>query len=468
MTAERIVVRAIEAFERDVVLRLPFRFGVITLREAPQAYLRAYVERPDGRGAWGHAAELMVPKWFDKNPALSNEQNFDQLRRSIRMARRLYLDQDRPATAAELDRSVDAEQRRRLEGENGLVAGYGPALVARAVLDGLCRLEEIPFYEAVRRNRIGLVTGLLPGDLAGFDVDRFLNSVEPRTSIEARHTVGLADPVTEAEVAEPVGDGLPESLEAVIARYGHRYFKIKVSGDTDADRERLAAIAAILDRAGDYRITLDGNEQFADLAALDDFLQRLGAEPKLARFMASILYVEQPLQRARALEQPLGRLAGRHAFIIDESDADLDSFVRARDLGYRGVSSKTCKGLYRSLLNAARCRHWDGAGEGRFFLSGEDLTTQAGIAVQQDLALVSLLGLTHVERNGHHYVNGMAGGTAAEMDGFARAHPDLYDRDRTGLHLRIEDGRISIGSLGCIGYATGATPDYDAMRPMTF
>src|SRR5690606_20764409 len=115
--------------------------------------------------------------------------------------------------------------------------------------------------------------------------------------------------------------------------------------------------------------------------------QRLGAEPKLARFMASILYVEQPLQRARALEQPLGRLAGRHAFIIDESDADLDSFVRARDLGYRGVSSKTCKGLYRSLLNAARCRHWDGAGEGRFFLSGEDLTTQAGIAVQQDLAL---------------------------------------------------------------------------------
>ncbi len=36
------------------------------------------------------------------------------------------------------------------------------------------------------------------------------------------------------------------------------------------------------------------------------------------------------------------------------------------------------------------------------FLSGEDLTCQAGLAVQQDLALVSLLGLSHVERNGHH------------------------------------------------------------------
>ena len=41
-------------------------------------------------------------------------------------------------------------------------------------------------------------------------------------------------------------------------------------------------------------------------------------------------------------------------------------------------------------------------------MTGEDLTTQAGLAVQQDLALVNLLGITHVERNGHHYVNGMA------------------------------------------------------------
>ena len=41
-------------------------------------------------------------------------------------------------------------------------------------------------------------------------------------------------------------------------------------------------------------------------------------------------------------------------------------------------------------------------------MTGEDLTIQPGLALQQDLALVSILGLTHVERNGHHYVNGMA------------------------------------------------------------
>ena len=74
------------------------------------------------------------------------------------------------------------------------------------------------------------------------------------------------------------------------------------------------------------------------------------------------------------------------------------------------MSSKTCKGIYKSLhQRGALRRTW---GEG-YFMTGEDLTIQAGLALQQDLALVSLLGLTHVERNGHHYVNGMAGLPAA-------------------------------------------------------
>ena len=56
----------------------------------------------------------------------------------------------------------------------------------------------------------------------------------------------------------------------------------------------------------------------------------------------------------------------------------------------------------------------------RYFLSAEDLTTQAGLSVQQDLALVNLLGITHVERNGHHYVNGMAALPQAEQQAFLR------------------------------------------------
>ena len=62
-----------------------------------------------------------------------------------------------------------------------------------------------------------------------------------------------------------VKDGLPETLEEVIARYGHRWFKLKVGGDVRADVERLGAIAAVLDRIrGPYKASLDGNEQYED------------------------------------------------------------------------------------------------------------------------------------------------------------------------------------------------------------
>jgi hypothetical protein len=153
--------------------------------------------------------------------------------------------------------------------------------------------------------------------------------------------------------------------------------------------------------------------------------------------------------------------------IVDESDDTLDAFARARTLGYAGISSKTCKGLYKSMLNAARCTHWNAqAGEARHFLSAEDLTIQAGLALQQDLALVSLLGITHVERNGHHYVDGMAALPATEQQAFLDAHPDLYERSHGAVRVRIRDGGLEIGSLEAPGFASGAMPAWDAMRTL--
>ena len=67
----RLRVTAVELFERDVLLRMPFRFGVVTLTQAPQAFARVRIRVEDGREAEGAAAELLVPKWFDKDAALS-------------------------------------------------------------------------------------------------------------------------------------------------------------------------------------------------------------------------------------------------------------------------------------------------------------------------------------------------------------------------------------------------------------
>src|SRR5688500_5014567 len=90
--APELVVEEIDLLERDVKLRMPFRFGIVTLTEAPQAFVRVRIRLVDGTVARGMAAELLAPKWFDKDPALSNEDNFDQLRSSLAIARSLTLD----------------------------------------------------------------------------------------------------------------------------------------------------------------------------------------------------------------------------------------------------------------------------------------------------------------------------------------------------------------------------------------
>jgi L-alanine-DL-glutamate epimerase-like enolase superfamily enzyme len=462
MSAPALRVVAVEFCERPVRLRMPFRFGVVTLTEAPQAFVRVRIRLDDGREGWGAGAEILAPKWFDKNLALSNEDNFDQLRLALALARDAYLDGAARTAfghfAAHYREVIEAGARRDL---NPLVACFGPAQLDRAVLDALCRLHRISFYDAVQGNFAGIEPAAVAPDLAGFDIDAFLARLQPADSIDARHTVGLVDAI--GGHPGQVNDGLPESLEEVAATYGHRWYKLKVGGNVDEDTRRLAAIAAVLDASGrDYQASLDGNEQYDDLDSLRALLARMNADPKLARLCNSIAFIEQPINRKHALDRDVSAVSRTTPVIVDESDADLDAFPRAKALGYSGVSSKMCKGLYKSILNAARCAHWTTPGE-RYFMTAEDLTTQAGLAVQQDLALVNLLGMTHVERNGHHYVNGMADLPAAEQDAFLAAHPDLYERTHNAVRLRIRDGRLGIASLGCVGFAAGAEPDWDAM-----
>lgn len=415
---------------------------------------------------------MLAPKWFDKDPALSNEDNFEQLRQSLRIARALYTDSRVPRSAFGLfaqSYRLQIDEAGRA-GLNPLIAGYGPALLDRAVLDALCRLHGVSFYAAMHANLPGLMPGDLLPEFAGFDFDRFLAGLRPAESLHARHTVGLVDPITAADqrTGGRVDDGLPETLEEVVARYGHTYFKLKVGGDVTADVARLESIASVLDRRpARYLVSLDGNEQYETVEGVQALWRALTATPKLERLVASILFLEQPITRSNALGQDVSALSEARPVIIDESDADLDAFPRARAQGYRGVSSKSCKGVYKSLLNLARCVQWNRqAGDDRFFMSAEDLTTQAGLAVQQDLALVALLGLGHVERNGHHYVRGLAALPLTEQAAFLAAHPDLYVRDGDLVRLRIDAGRLAIGSLACPGFAAAAEPQWSSLRPI--
>lgn len=455
LTAPRIALRDITLFERPTAFVRPFRFGSVTVHAAPQAFTRVELE-VEGRGVFvGASAELMVPKWFDKRPHLSIDDTVNELRRSLAIARDLYRAQSGYITAFGLHAGcIGAQMKACAELDiPPLAAAFGPAEIDKAVLDALLRGLGTDFFSGMKANVAGLTSRLAP-DLGADDIAAFLASRRRLPRVALRHTVGLDDVIE--------GEG---GVADINENSGAHYFKLKMNGDPDADAGRLTRIGnALATLPYDYQVTLDANEQYADLEALCSLVDRLDKDAALAPIASKLLYIEQPMPRDITREQPLGLLSSR-AFIIDEADDSWDAFPAAKQLGYRGISSKSCKGFYKSIANATRAAAWSAQGR-PYFITGEDLTCQAGLGVQQDLALGALIGVTHAERNGHHYVDGFGFAPAGEAEAFLQAHPDLYSRDEDFIRLQIHDGDLLTGSLTAPGFASGAHPDWTALQPL--
>ena len=451
----RIAVRDIAFFERPVHFVRPFRFGAVVINDAPQMFVRVEIEIEGKGNSIGAGAEMLVPKWFDKRPHLTPEQTVAELRRSLLIARDLYLSRSGFETAfglhlRRITAQVDACAQEDIP---PLAAAYGPAEIDKAILDALLRALGVNFFYGMNGNIAG-IDASLSLDLGNDDIAEFLAQRRQLERVAIRHTVGLDDKV-EGE------GGVADARENT----GARYFKLKLNGDPEADAARLIRIGKELAslRHG-YEVTLDANEQYADLAALRALVDRLDRDSALQPIAAKLLYIEQPMPREVTRQSPLGAL-GERDFIIDEADDSYDAFLAARALGYRGISSKSCKGIYKSIVNATRAAKWSAGGE-KFFITGEDLTCQAGLGVQQDLALGALIGVTHAERNGHHYVDGFGDAPVAEAEEFLSAHPDLYRRDENRVRLSIHGGDLLTGSLTAPGFATGVHPDWSALSPL--
>src|SRR5436305_4090309 len=87
----RLAVRDIAFFERPVNFARPFRFGAVVINATPQMFARVEIE-VEGKGkSTGATAEFLVAKWFDKRPHLSPQETITELRRSLLIARELYL-----------------------------------------------------------------------------------------------------------------------------------------------------------------------------------------------------------------------------------------------------------------------------------------------------------------------------------------------------------------------------------------
>lgn len=458
---------------RNSTTRVPFRYGTACLSRCPQATLRTTIVC-GGRRQAGFAGDCLPPSWFDKSPEKDFAVQISDMLRVIALSQRVYATEFASPTEffqGWLAAHQRIQQQCQLWSLPPLLASFGASLLERAILDAICRRHEMSLATAIRENLFGIVPSEVHAELAGCQPADWLPS-QPKTELFVRQTIGLGDPLTLTDVppAERLTDGWPQAIEEYITRRGVRYFKIKVSNQLDRDLERLTRIALLLERhlGANYYLTLDGNEQYHRAEEFEELIVAIRRNPALATLWQNVLVIEQPLERKVALSAEhtggIRDLSRSKPVIIDESDGTLQSYVEALERGYRGVSSKNCKGAIKSLLNAGLTWVRNGRGQAsECLMTGEDLCSVGVIPTQSDLCLVATLGLTHVERNGHHYHPGLSYLPEPERRLALDRHGDFYMEERGIIGPRITAGQLRIGSLQCIGFGFAVEPDFSTM-----
>jgi hypothetical protein len=453
--------------------RFPFQYGIASMTKLPHLFVTVEMVVA-GRVIGGLASEGLPPKWFTKRAETSFEQDLAEMLAVIQNAARIAENAaQQPVGYFHWWRDLYDEQSRwaELREQPPLLANLGVSLMERAVLDGLCKAAQTPLHVLLQTDYLGIELGAVRAELHGVSLSQVL-SKQPRAQVAVRHTVGLADPLRSVE-SPGLEDGLPDTLEDSIRVYGLRYFKIKVCGQAEVDLPRLKVITEVLVAGcpGGFQATLDGNEQFTDLASFREFDAVLRADSALAPLFQSLLLIEQPLHRDHALRDDVAAaLKGWNdgaGMIIDESDGSLPDLPRALDLGYSGTSHKSCKGIVKGLANAALLKVRAPSMKRLPILSGEDLANVGPVSMLQDLAMMSMLGISHVERNGHHYFRGLSMYGREIQEAAQVHHPGLYRQHEAGFTmLEVQAGNMDLTSVNTAPFGCSIPLDATHFMPL--
>lgn len=472
----KIQVHQVQIHALNMRARMPFRYGIASLEALPHVFIKVEVEI-NGKRSVGIASDGLPPKWFTKDPNTAFDQELRDMLEVIQNAATSVCQLGVFESVFELWTALmDAQENWADERKfPPLLAFFGVSLLERAVIDAFCRSHSISFHQALLNNSLGIRPEAFHRELNRMEWSQVISG-RPRDEMIVRHTVGLTDPLTDSDVPsdEKLTDGLPQSLEASIQRYGLQYFKIKIRGNLEADLERLIRLSEVIDRntQGVFSFTLDGNEQYQNIQSFRDHWEVFKSEPKLTGFWRSLLFVEQPLHRDHALnigvQKELNQWPERPSMIIDESDSEISSLPEALEYGYSGVSHKNCKSVIKGVINAClianrRRSHPDHA----WILSSEDLANVGPVALTQDLAVAAALGIQHSERNGHHYFAGLSMYPKAIQTAVLENHSDLYAVSEAGFPaLRVEAGKIRLGSVNSAPFGYGIEMDTTQFTPI--
>jgi L-alanine-DL-glutamate epimerase-like enolase superfamily enzyme len=260
---------------------------------------------------------------------------------------------------------------------------------------------------------------------------------QPAPQLPLYHSVGASDPITEGDVKQKIGDGLPETLPEWIRYNGISHIKIKLIGnDRDWDMDRVTGVhrAAMGTGRADFVYSLDFNEKCPNVAYLLDFLHTLKQRSPDA--FGRIQYIEQPTARDLKAHpnDDVHEAAKIVPVVIDESLTGIDAFLLALKMGYSGAALKACKGQSMSLLIAALAQ------KRNVFLCAQDLTCPGASLVHSVALAAHVTGVKGIEANARQYV-------PAANAGWDRRFPGIFN---------IRDGQVR--TFGTQGLGLGVIP----------
>ena len=399
----------------DFRYRTPIKFGGVALDRVTVLNVRMVVESGAGKTATGSGSMPLGNVWAFPSRVLTYDQTLGAMRF---LASRVAADYAGCGLSGHpIDITHRLEPELLLAGADFTALHQWPEPVPK-----LAVLVVASAFDAALHDAYGKLHGLncyhtytpefLPNDLgyylgAEFDglwLHNFL-SREPKPRMPLYHLVGALDPLTPADVAGAVGDGLPEHLGEWIARDGLTHLKIKLNGDNLRwDVDRVVAVHRATDQAQRQRgvtqwwYSLDFNERCKDVNYLLDFILltsiRIGP-----RGYERIQYIEQPTARDLKAhpENKMHTVAKRTPVVIDESLLDLESLKLAMDMGYTGVAFKACKGQTQTLLLAAAAQKYG------LFRCVQDLTCVGASLIHSAGLAAHIPGVTAIESNGRQY-----------------------------------------------------------------
>lgn len=398
----------------EIAYRTPMKFGGRVVTSATLLDVDVDVETADGRRGRGHGSMPLgnVWAWPSRDvPAEATLAAMVDLGQRLVEAARQYRGQGHPleithdlsadhaaAAAAACRRAGVAEPMPRLA---RLVAA---SPIEAAIHDAYGKTLGASSYDLLGPEYVNRDLGsMLSAEFAGQYLDRYTLRA-PKARMPLYHLVGALDPLTPADVPQPVGDGLPETLAEWIAADGLTHLKIKLNGDDLAwDVARVAAVEAVAREAQGARgcaawhYSLDFNERCASVQYVLDFLSQL--RDRAPRALDRVQYIEQPTHRdLRANpENKMHAAAKIKPVVIDESLIDLESLLLCRELGYSGVALKACKGHTEALLMGAAAQHYG------MFLCVQDLTCPGASFLHSASLSARIPTVTAIEGNARQY-----------------------------------------------------------------